>query len=46
MEFISAFDLDIRYKPGKDNVVADANVAAVGSPAWCRHARRARHPTA
>jgi len=24
MEFISAFDLDIRYKPGKDNVVADA----------------------
>ena len=24
MEFINAFDLDIRYKPGKDNVVADA----------------------
>ena len=24
MEYIGAFDLDIRYKPGKDNVVADA----------------------
>jgi len=24
MEYIGAFQLDIRYKPGKENVVADA----------------------